>query len=58
MSVTLVLACGCQVKLDASQAATYEPVCKIHGTVSVERVDAPAPRFMGVAARGPLAVKG
>jgi hypothetical protein len=58
--IQVTLACGCT--LPVNEAAPPEersdaPVCPTHGDQHVVRVKAPAPRFTGVAARGPLAVK-
>jgi hypothetical protein len=58
--ITLTLRCGCKLPIDEAAAPadrTDAPRCVFHGEQPVVRVQAPPPRFTGVAARGPLAVK-
>ena len=53
--MTLTFACG--HKADVSPEVTEPPVCPVCREARVSRVEAPAPRFRGVAT-GPLCVKG
>jgi hypothetical protein len=57
--IAVTFACGCRQDVDDADAVkdSVAPVCPTHGESRITRVSAPAPRFRGVAARGPLAVK-
>lgn len=53
MTVTVRFACGHQADVETIDA----PVCRTCGETRVQMVKAPPPRFTGIAARGPCAVK-
>lgn len=59
MSIVVTFACGCRQDVPDAEAVkdSVAPVCPTHNESRISRVEAPAPRFRGVAARGPLAVK-
>jgi len=58
MPITVTFACGCRQTLPDADANndTVAPTCSTHNESRIQRVEAPAPRFRGAAARGPLAV--